>query len=68
MSERESAFDPPNPEPPNAGEKAADRFPCPNCCRLAHVTGRRMGLIFYRCDLCDTVGAAPEPGPAGDIL
>jgi hypothetical protein len=33
---------------------------CPNCCRLAFVTRRSMGLLFYRCELCETVGAIPE--------
>ena len=35
---------------------------CPNCCRLAFVVRRRMGLVFYRCELCGTVGAMPETG------
>ena len=42
------------------GEEA-ERVQCPNCCRLARVTGRSMGLLFYRCDLCETVGAVPAP-------
>lgn len=37
----------------------ADRVQCPNCCRLARVTERRMGLLFYACDLCGSVGATP---------
>jgi hypothetical protein len=36
------------------------RVQCPNCCRLAFVTRRSMGLLFYRCELCETVGAIPE--------
>ena len=35
------------------------RVQCPNCCRLAYVTRRSMGLLFYRCELCETVGATP---------
>ena len=38
-----------------------ERVQCPNCCKQARVTARRMGLLFYRCDLCETVGAAPDP-------
>lgn len=34
---------------------------CPNCCKLAPVTARQMGLLFYRCELCGSVGATPEP-------
>lgn len=37
------------------------RLQCPNCCQLAPVTARRMGLLFYRCELCGSVGATPEP-------
>ena len=33
------------------------REQCPNCCKLASVTRRSMGLLFYRCELCETVGA-----------
>jgi hypothetical protein len=36
------------------------RVQCPNCCKLAYVTRRSMGLIFYRCELCETVGATPD--------
>ena len=36
------------------------RVQCPNCCRLAYVTRRSMGLLFYHCELCETVGAIPE--------
>jgi hypothetical protein len=28
---------------------------------MAFVTERRMGLLFYRCELCETTGAAPDP-------
>ena len=38
-----------------------ERVQCPNCCRLARVTSRSMGLLFYRCDLCEAVGAVPAP-------
>jgi hypothetical protein len=37
------------------------RVQCPNCCRLAYVTRRSMGLLFYRCELCETLGATPDP-------
>lgn len=37
------------------------RVQCPNCCRLAFVTSRGMGLLFYECELCGTRGAAPDP-------
>lgn len=56
------------PEPPDAvgpPEGAAappDCVPCPNCCRLALVVSRSMGLLFYRCELCLSVGAVPAPG------
>jgi hypothetical protein len=36
------------------------RVQCPNCCRLAYVIRRNMGLLFYRCELCETVGATPD--------
>jgi hypothetical protein len=39
----------------------SDSVQCPNCCRLAPVTTRSMGLLFYKCELCETVGAAPDP-------
>jgi hypothetical protein len=43
-------------DPPNMG-----RVQCPNCCRLAFVVSREMGLLHYRCELCLYVGAsAPE--------
>ena len=41
---------------PNLG-----KVQCPNCCKLAPVTTRSMGLLFYRCGLCETVGAVPDP-------
>ena len=37
-----------------------DRVQCPNCCRLAYVTSRNMGLLFYRCALCGSVGTTPD--------
>jgi hypothetical protein len=46
-------------DPVERGETG--RVQCPNCCRLALVTSRSMGLLFYRCELCETVGASPEP-------
>lgn len=54
------------PEGPGAGPARVDdgntgRVQCPNCCRLAFVTSRRMGLLFYRCELCETIGATPDP-------
>jgi len=36
---------------------------CPSCCKLAYVTRRATGLLFYRCELCLTVGAVPDPAP-----
>ena len=53
--------DPPDHPLPAPAREGVDRIQCPNCCRLAFVTGRSMGLIFYRCELCETVGAAPDP-------
>ncbi len=44
-----------------AGTAPVERVQCPICCRLAPVTGRSMGLVSYRCDLCLTVGALPDP-------
>jgi hypothetical protein len=55
------AAQPADGDPPNA-----DRVQCPNCCRLASVTSRRMGLLFYRCELCETIGAVPDPADAPD--
>ncbi|CAN5676505.1 hypothetical protein BH23ACI1_BH23ACI1_29330 [soil metagenome] len=46
-------------DPPNLG-----RVQCPNCCRLAFVVNHSMGLLHYRCELCLTVGAAPQPEAA----
>ena len=43
-----------------ADADALTRVQCPNCCRLAFVVRRSMGLLFYRCELCGTVGAMPE--------
>ena len=49
-------------DPPGPSDKRADlgRLQCPNCCKLAYVTRRSMGLLFYRCELCETVGATPD--------
>jgi hypothetical protein len=62
MTQRESdpgefATDPPglSHERPDLG-----RVQCPNCCKFAYVTRRSQGLLFYRCELCETVGATPE--------
>jgi hypothetical protein len=41
-------------------ESDLGRVQCPNCCKLAYVVRRSMGLLFYRCELCETVGATPE--------
>ena len=30
---------------------AVTRVQCPNCCRLAYVVRRNMGLLFYECEL-----------------
>ena len=46
------------PDMPEA--HAPTRLQCPNCCRLADVVRREMGLLFYECELCGTVGAVPE--------
>jgi ribosomal protein L37AE/L43A len=62
MSEDDRPFeDDPNSVPEEQAEEP-QRVPCPNCCRLARVTSRRMGLLFYRCDLCEAVGAIPASG------
>jgi hypothetical protein len=45
---------------PDVPEADATRLQCPNCCRLADVVRREMGLLFYECELCGTVGAVPE--------
>jgi hypothetical protein len=39
----------------------AGKVQCPNCCRLAPVVSRRMGLLFFECELCGSVGATPDP-------
>jgi len=54
------------PNAARAEEGRTDRVQCPNCCRLAPVTNRSMGLLFYRCELCETVGAVPDPEPPDD--
>lgn len=41
-------------------DEPPERVQCPNCCRLAPVIARGMGLLYYRCELCHTIGAAPE--------
>jgi hypothetical protein len=56
---------PPVSEPDEPSEAADDapavtRVQCPNCCRMAPVVRREMGLVFYECELCLTVGAVPE--------
>jgi hypothetical protein len=33
---------------------------------MAPVVSRGMGLLFYRCELCLTTGAVPEPAPIID--
>ena len=62
--------EPESPSPDQHGDDAdgvdrsnAGRVQCPNCCRLAYVTRRATGLLFYRCELCLTVGAVPDPTP-----
>jgi hypothetical protein len=45
---------------PESDPQAVTRLQCPNCCRLACVVKRSMGLLFYECELCGTVGAIPE--------
>ena len=47
-----------------ARAQAVDKVQCPNCCRMARVTERRMGLLFFECELCGTVGATPDPEEA----
>ncbi len=51
----------PGATPVHADKAHNDRVQCPNCCRLAPVTSRRMGLLFFECELCLTSGATPEP-------
>jgi hypothetical protein len=48
------------PGPEERAPATPEYRPCPNCCRLALVTRRSMGLVFYRCELCESVGAVPE--------
>jgi hypothetical protein len=52
-----------NAHPPDAGPDRAipGRVQCPNCCRMAPVTSRSMGLLFFQCELCETTGATPDP-------
>lgn len=45
---------------PDRAAPPPDRVQCSNCCRLAPVTARRMGLLFYECELCLTTGAVPD--------
>jgi hypothetical protein len=58
MSET-SEFDEPSARAEEA--RSTGRVQCPNCCRMATVVRREMGLLFYECELCLTVGAIPEP-------
>lgn len=48
-------------KPARVDQTNIDKVQCPNCCRLAPVTSRSMGLLFYQCELCETVGATPDP-------
>ena len=52
----------PSPEPAAGDTARADLVQCPNCCRMARVTSRDMGLRFFRCELCESVGAVPDDG------
>lgn len=61
MSPEENPDAPAHAHAPASPPASDERVPCPNCCRLAPVTGRHMGLIEYRCELCFTVGATPDP-------
>ena len=45
---------------PARAQPVIDKVQCPNCCRMARVTERRMGLLFFECELCGTVGATPD--------
>ncbi len=47
-------------QPMNDGANTIDKVQCPNCCRMAPVTERKMGLLFFECELCGTTGAVPE--------
>jgi hypothetical protein len=54
----DSPFDPwMDDVPDTAGAGVEEHVQCPNCCRLAAVVDRRMGLLFYECELCGTTGA-----------
>lgn len=59
MTAREK--DDPDAKPAPVDRKNIDKVQCPNCCRLAPVTSRSMGLLFYQCELCETMGATPDP-------
>lgn len=50
---------------PAGARHSVEKVQCPNCCRMAPVTERRMGLLFFRCELCETVGATPDPDSSG---
>jgi hypothetical protein len=45
---------------PQSDPQRVTRLQCPNCCRLAFVVRRDMGLLFFECELCGTVGAVPD--------
>lgn len=45
---------------PARAQPVIEKVQCPNCCRLARVTERRMGLLFFECELCETVGTTPD--------
>ena len=49
----------PGPRPGFPVPARPDRVQCPNCCRFARVTAQSAELIYYACDLCGSVGAAP---------
>jgi hypothetical protein len=61
----DAPFDLDDLAPDGSSAGALVRVQCPNCCRLAFVVRRELDLLFYRCELCGTVGAMPEP-PPGD--
>jgi transcription elongation factor Elf1 len=62
----DSPFDPwIDGAPNNVSAGAEEHVQCPNCCRLASVVDRRMGLLFYECELCGTRGAT-ERHDAGE--
>jgi hypothetical protein len=61
----DSPFDPWMDDAPNIVRAAVEEHvQCPNCCRLAPVVDRRMGLLFYECELCGTRGATGLDGAA----